>query len=495
MPFFGGALLRKVEYDKIESLWIECFFGPYLSHFGFAFARLLFMKYAGLIHDQSMNIHFNGIWRMDWGLGNPNKTAALIAVLMIIVWALPLIRRWLFWVALPIFTALGVCLMHTMSRGGLVAAFSSLGLLLFRLPRPWPRIHVRAVVIAVTIMLAGAMMLQTTARFAQSYKDRSISNRLEVWGRAPQMIVDAPHGWGLGNSGKAFGGWYQSLGSSEDYRTLVNSHLTWLVEFGWPMRAVYVLGWMAVFVLCFPPQGRFGFSIAFGAWLAFFVASTFSSVAEVPWLWVGPVLALAAVILARFRLHLWPSRRAWACGCAPGLAILIGLAALGFHQTDGNIHVSNDGSICVGGSKPQIWVLVGPSAASTTISSTYPRALREFLKSTPNVPVIGIANSPASLPNMAGCRLVVFGPRPADEWKELANRFGVCGQVVLLAPDITQAELKLSFAALTKTTAVFGEFTQRSSAFAWRDAGKFQQVEGVGDFFQNWPEVVFNALK
>jgi len=39
------------------------------------------------------DIHFQGIWRMDWGLGNPNTTAALISMLMITVWGLAFIRK------------------------------------------------------------------------------------------------------------------------------------------------------------------------------------------------------------------------------------------------------------------------------------------------------------------------------------------------------------------------------------------------------------------
>lgn len=39
------------------------------------------------------DLHFHGIWRMDWGLGNPNKTGALIAILMVAVWMLTLLRR------------------------------------------------------------------------------------------------------------------------------------------------------------------------------------------------------------------------------------------------------------------------------------------------------------------------------------------------------------------------------------------------------------------
>ena len=67
-------------------------------------------------------LYFNGIWRMDWGLGNPNKTAALIAILMVAVWGLAYVRKWGFWVAITLFMALGGCLVHTFSRGGLIAA-------------------------------------------------------------------------------------------------------------------------------------------------------------------------------------------------------------------------------------------------------------------------------------------------------------------------------------------------------------------------------------
>ena len=37
-------------------------------------------------------IFFQGFWRMDWGLGNPNKTAALIAILMVAVWSLSYLK-------------------------------------------------------------------------------------------------------------------------------------------------------------------------------------------------------------------------------------------------------------------------------------------------------------------------------------------------------------------------------------------------------------------
>ena len=70
---------------------------------------------------------YNGVKRLDWGFGNPNITAGLIATLLMAVWGLAFIHRYGFWPALVGFTALGICLIQTASRGGLVAAILGRG--------------------------------------------------------------------------------------------------------------------------------------------------------------------------------------------------------------------------------------------------------------------------------------------------------------------------------------------------------------------------------
>jgi hypothetical protein len=434
---------------------------------------------------------------MDWGFGNPNKTAALIALLMIAVWFLPLIRRWLFWAVLPAFTVLGMCLMHTMSRGGVLAAIAGLSVVIHHLRRPWPRNCIFAVTIALTIIVTGAVFLQTTARFSQSYQDRSISNRLVIWKRVPQMIVDAPAGWGVGQAGNAFSNWYQPTENSERYRTLVNSHFTWLVEFGWPLRFAYVLGWAGVFVLCYAgsAQRSLGFGITFGLWLALFVASSFSSVAEAPWLWVAPVLGLGAVLIVRFRQQIWPTRIAWACGIGAGLAVLTALYVIGNIGPARNFLVLNRGTICVNTHDPKLWVVVSPLAASKTVSTNYPRNLREYCKTVANSPEIGLATSLTGLPNLAGCKLAVIGALPKEEWQALHDRVQSCQKLILIAPDVFPTDLNLSTDILEKTSVIFGEFSGQSAISSWKSIGKCQQIEGIGDFFQYWPEVILTALK
>ncbi len=227
---------------------------------------------------------FKGVWRMDWGLGNPNKTAALIVGLMIGLWALAYMRRWGFWVALAGFTGLGIGLIHTFSRGGFVALICGVAPLLLWAPRPWAARRIVGVVVAVWCIVGFAVYLQAHERLGQGVvrNDPSISNRLDLWKYAPVMMRDAPGGWGFGNSGKAFVDWYQPLDRVESYRTMVNNHLTWLVELGWPGRFLYLACWGAISVLCWPSAQARWLAIPFGIWLALFVSATFSSVAEEP---------------------------------------------------------------------------------------------------------------------------------------------------------------------------------------------------------------------
>ncbi len=444
--------------------------------------------------DAMENYYFQGIWRMDWGFGNPNKTAALIALLMIALWALPLVKRWLFWVALPLFAALGVCLVHTLSRGGLVAAVCGLGIVLWRLPRPWPRGRAAAMAVAVSVMLGGAVMLQATARVAQSWNDPSITNRLDIWKAVPRMMVDAPAGWGLGKSGNAYCSWYQALDRHEGYRTLVNSHFTWLVEFGWPVRFLYVFGWLAVLLLCFPRPGQTGFAIALGIWAALLVAALFSSVGECPWVWILPALALLGVLVARLRRRSWPGRLAWG-GCVLGCLLLLGAFGLAgrFSDYGMNIRVASNGSVHVGDAAPSLWVLVDPATAG----QTYPRALRRYGLASGKMPAVGLAVSAAGLPDLHGCDLVILGARPAAEWQALRTPMEQCQKLTLVAPDKIPAELKLPPELLARSTVLFGEFTRLSSSPAWSSVGvgAFRQIEGVGDFFQDWPSLLFPSLK
>ena len=176
--------------------------------------------------------------RLDIGFGNPNKTAALFA--MLAVWTLSRAVRssrawlaWTFWIAT---SALGVMLALTGSRGGVVAFAAGAAVVgaanlksMLRLSRILP------VVLIVAALVGAAFASGLSARMSKIAPgdDESVEHRLVIWRAAPAMIHDAPCGWGKGNAGEAFTNWYQPLDRRERYRTLVNSHLTELVERGW----------------------------------------------------------------------------------------------------------------------------------------------------------------------------------------------------------------------------------------------------------------------
>lgn len=429
---------------------------------------------------------FNNIWRMDWGLGNPNKTAALIAMAMIAVWGLAYIRRWGFWAAIILFVALGVCLMHTVSRGGLVAMLGGVVPLILLSPRPWPRARVVGIVVGVWIIVGSAVYLQTLSRYAQgvNQEDRSISNRFEIWKTAPRMMVDAPSGWGIGNSGEVYVQWYQPLGKSEAYRTLVSSHITWLVEFGWLGRFAYLLGWLSVFLLCWPSRSRCWLAIPLGIWIAFAVASFFSSVAESPWLWILPGCSLVAVLVFRIYKRSWPGARLWAIPIGAACLLLAAFYLAG--QSHAPTIKGAPDRVSVGQGKPQVWLVVD----TTVLGGRYGHTLRRFLKSQEPQVSIGLVQSADALPpELSGSVLCLAG-------QLLPSSLPTPHSFLLINPGFSPGQL----AAIVPLDGIgievaIGEFTQSSSVKAWEKIARPRELAQTGDYVAEWPEVIFTKPK
>jgi hypothetical protein len=228
-----------------------------------------------------------------------------------------------------------------------------------------------------------------------------------------------------------------------------------------------------------------------GIWTAFFVAAVFSSVAEAPVLWIVPVVGLAGVLAVRFRLRVWPSRRAWASGAAVVVLSLGVLAVCGYgaDRPEGThrLAVLRNGAVCVGAWPPKAWVVIDPSAdVPPIVSETYPRNYRERQ----TCPSVGFVSTPAALPSdLSGCSLAVIGT--IKDWKTLSARAETCATILLIAPDTFPDELRLSQGVPTRV--VFGEFSNRPSVAAWQGTGLTQTLEGVGDFIQSWPDIVFGT--
>lgn len=267
-----------------------------------------------------MDFYFGEHLRLDWGFENPNKTAALIAGLLVLVHALRYLIKWKrigFWIFIAAFLSLGVCLIHTYSRGGILAAVA--GQLAFYVTRhlkfrvPSRTALFTAFALGILLTLYSALpQVEAIKRYSQGMGeeevDRSVTNRLRIWKDVPQMILDAPNGWGHDKVGEAWMLWYQPLDTRYRYRTLVNSHLTWLAGFGWAGRFLYLGGWCLILLTCFAPRiesnlERQSASIAVGVWTTLAVSAFFSSVGESALLWLLPLVSLAWMILGSSKLR------------------------------------------------------------------------------------------------------------------------------------------------------------------------------------------------
>ena len=439
---------------------------------------------------------YEGIKRLDWGFNNPNITAGLIAILMVTVWILSRMHRWGFWPALLLYTGLAVCLIQTVSRGGLVAAAVSGVLLVFLTPRPWPKSRWIPVAICVTGLVGYAFWHGVASRYALGIveEDRSVTNRWIIYRNVPAMMVDAPAGWGLKKGSEAFHNFYQPEGRFERYGSLVSSHFTWMVEFSWWGRAAYLLAWSFLLLLCWPSGKRSWYGVACAAWGAFATAALFTTMANRWVLWIVPGVLLLAVLIERIRLKDWPSRRRSLVPLGISGVVLRGLLVAGSLIRPSHPKVAQDGAWVTLGSEGETegrtWV-VEPDPA--VVGKAYGQKIRGLVSEDSwSGPRIAIEWQEGEMAPSSEDRLFFSGAgvtalkgatleqaREAQEW-------------ILLNPEAPSGELYESLDQCPPIRVVWGEFNPGQGRLIWQAlAGKseqvtFERVTAAGKFLPDW---------
>lgn len=450
---------------------------------------------------------YNGVKRLDWGFGNPNITAGLIATLLMAVWGLAFIHRWGFWPALVGFTALGVCLIQTASRGGLVAAILGGVVLVACLRRPWPRGRWIPIVVALVLLGSYAVWHGVATRYGKGIveEDASVSNRWLIYRMAPAMMVDAPGGWGHKRAAEAYHHFYQPVGSHERYGSLVSSHLTWMVEWGWWGRIGYVAGWFAVFAVCLPSERRRWYAIPFATWVAFCTAVMFTTMANRWWLWLAPGILFLGVLGTRVALRDWPSGAWWAWAGAGTLSTLAGLLLWG-----SMIAASADPPIMLRSG----WVRVGKELAggkegTTWITAPDPAVLGKAYGQRLRKHVSQEARSDSFLVEWypGGRHLVDLAPGPSDtvvfsgkgaadlegEWLAAA---GKAAGWIFLNPDEPARPLTEALESSLPIRIYWGEFHRGRTRSLWDAiALKFEQIlleeiSGSSKYLDQWEELL-----
>ncbi len=294
-----------------------------------------------MIAEQSVEYFYGETLRWSFGFDNPNKAAVIFACLLPFLfycgnagWGFR--NVWLRVVIILLvsasFLAAGYCLCMTFSRGALVAAVAGLvyvaGVALFRnRGRPvgkW---------IAHFLLLGafGFLVIWTGlgTRTGEAAKgDRSVGNRFDLWSAALQMSVENPTGFGAGRSGAEYMQWYQEMDREEGYRTMVNSYLTFLVEYGWAWFGLILIVFTFFWTWTSPGRGD-DLSVGLrGLLVAFLVAGIFSTKTMEEWrLWILPCLAVLMLAVVKFQSRQVMHRPSLAASfgiVVAGMCILVG---------------------------------------------------------------------------------------------------------------------------------------------------------------------------
>ena len=436
---------------------------------------------------------YGHLTRMDWGFGNPNKTAALIASIMLAVWIFAYMRKWGFWLAVALFTGFGVCIILTLSRGCVVGFMAGGICVLAWTPRPFSYPRICAVIAACVALIIFAFIINAGSRYTQALwgKDRSVGNRLLIWSQVPSMIHDAPNGWGLGQSGDAYMQWYQPITRGEGYRTLVNSHLTWLTELNWWGRAAYVFAWVAIFIVLWPAQNQRWFSIPLGIWIAFGVCAIFSSTAEAPLLWVIPIVALASVLIARMKRKMWPEYRLWLSGTFIFILIIVGIFICGMlAAAHSPIFCLRDGVVTLGSKPPKIWI-IAPNR--NVLGEHYGHEIRQEFDANPiyQQAGLGITSEFISIPPH---QILILSGQISPSFATLLP-----SQLILIDPQPVATNVLNILSATHNTTVIVGEYS-RNKDF-WDEQSHFnpniklQVVMGSEEYIPDWMHEIAPVVK
>lgn len=256
-----------------------------------------------------MDYYYQNFWRLDFGFGNPNLTAALIIQILFASWIFAYLKKGGFWISFGISCVLIPTLFHTYSRGGIVALVFGLLTLAFFAPRPWIGRYRKAIWISFIGFALYTLGINAAHRYALGIakEDKSITHRLMVWKAIPQMIQDAPQGWGSGKAAYSYMQWYQPLNNNQRFKHLISSHFTWLVEQGWPFRILYVFGWGILILSCWPSTTKPWLSVPLSLWSTFFITALFSATAHNPYLWIIPSLGSFLVFAHYIRERIKPT--------------------------------------------------------------------------------------------------------------------------------------------------------------------------------------------
>ena len=408
-----------------------------------------------------------GLKRLRLWYFNPNGAGTLFAELALVGFGLFLLSRGkaLKGAGVVLTAAFFVLTLLTGSRGS-VLAFGC-GAIPMLLLATRTRLSRRAVAFAAIGLVAVAVLMSCGtfgARFGSKFLSLGWSNaeRLRIWREVPRMLVAAPMGWGLDQSGLAYCDWFQPMGAYHPVKWLVSSHLTWIVEFGRWFFVGYAFAWLTLVGLAFRRalKGDRTSVAAFGLLLLWFVACWFSTVGVFASLWILPGLAALCVLIGTVRdFKRTDGVLLFVCAVL-ALAAPFAVETAGRHMRPRkSCHLAVTrcaGRTVIGKGEPKTCLVPDAEVLSGDFVGAFGRAVRAYARRHKGLEAFAVVDSIDRLPAEVD-RLVVCG----RACRECLKRCPQSKSLVFLSPPFGPGEIPPALAESGRLTVVYGEFARR----------------------------------
>lgn len=451
-----------------------------------------------LVSEQAPDIWNKGKRLRLW-FDNPNKAGLLFTELGLVCLALVFLRP--FWCRLmggTFFLASFVGLVLTSSRGGLLALLC--GLFLMGLTRikaflDWKRLLTIVVVVAVAIGCVFALKQGDRLGRKLLVEGQRETSRLTVWKEVPRMMVDAPNGWGLGKSARAYIDWYQEKNDCL-LKDMISGHLTFLVETGWGVRGVYVFLWAAFLFGAFicALKGASPVPVAVGA--SFAVAACFNPVVKVVELLLAPtamaLVSFVAMLKARRRLQCL-----WIIGSL-GVALAICFSAWMMGKAssrEGSVPVRCRGAaVCLNGNEPKAWIVHDDYVLHGGYWWLMGKEIRTYFKAHADAPCVAISQSLQGIPKKVET-LALVGESAREYLAQPSDVRPQARHIILISPPFSWKQVAEDILKEADVRMVVGELAVGSLKDYQTYPRWVECVPGAELYLPQWLDLILNNNK
>lgn len=454
--------------------------------------------------------------RLNLGYFNPNAAGTLFAEIAALLAALAIVLRKR---GIRIVCAIGAvaslyALFLTGSRGSFISFLAGVALVaLCGIGKRWLKPKALLTGLLAVAVAVGAIVVAgkaTDGRFGAKLVaiDPGNVQRLRAWSAAPEMMATAPGGWGA-EPGRAYCDWFQDVEDTHKLYYLVNSHLTWLVQYGRIFRFAYLAAWMALFLVMLAFAGNRIVKLALCESATFAVALWFSTVGIFPTLWILPGLCVVAAVAAiayecmrrGAKANFVRLFAATIAGALIGCGTAFALEAVGRRQSEARaLPVSFDGKcVKIGRGEAKTAILDDQTVLAGDVIGSLGHTLRGWMAKNSDSGAVIVTDDPSVLPPRID-RLVAAG-RGASRYLKFRSAHIADGdfcraeKTVFLSPQFSPNDVPYTLAQGTDVSFVTGEFAARLTNGNHYDRQWVTVVPGCELYIPEWPSMTLGSTK